>query len=95
MPDYERVAACAASSSRKRRSELPCLLMCPSRCRPCTGVFAGDQSQVAADLLAATKTLRRPDDQNIGQCRQWTNTGMRHESLRLRILFHLLLNRSR
>src|SRR6516225_1404129 len=27
-----RVAACAASTSKKRSKELPCLLMCPSRC---------------------------------------------------------------
>jgi hypothetical protein len=29
-----RAAACAASTSKKRNSALPCLLMCPNRCRP-------------------------------------------------------------
>src|SRR5579863_4702813 len=29
-----RVAACAASTSKKRNNELPCLLMCPSLCLP-------------------------------------------------------------
>ena len=29
-----RAAACAASTSKKRNNELPCLLMCPSRCLP-------------------------------------------------------------
>src|SRR6266568_6430968 len=29
-----RTADCAASTSRKRNSVLPCLLMCPSRCFP-------------------------------------------------------------
>src|SRR5882762_928608 len=29
-----RAAACAASTSKKRNNVLPCLLICPSRCRP-------------------------------------------------------------
>ena len=29
-----RTAACAASTSKKRSNELPCLLMCPNRCLP-------------------------------------------------------------
>src|SRR2546427_1741379 len=29
-----RAAACDASTSKKRSRELPCLLICPSRCRP-------------------------------------------------------------
>ena len=29
-----RAAACAASTNKNRNKELPCLLMCPSRCLP-------------------------------------------------------------
>jgi len=35
-----------------------------------TGVFARNESGVAADLLAARKPLRRPDDQNVGHPRE-------------------------
>jgi len=38
-----------------------------------TGVLARNEPQVAADLLAATKTFRCPDDQNESQGRDRTN----------------------
>src|SRR5215470_14491327 len=49
-------------------------------------------AQIAADLLAATKTLRRTDDQNVSKRRQWADTWMRHESLCFPTQFNLLLN---
>ena len=33
-PVLSRTALCAASTSKPRKNGLPCLLMCPSRCRP-------------------------------------------------------------
>src|SRR5713101_3611171 len=36
-----------------------------------TGVFARNQSHIAADLFTAWKPLRRPDDQHVGQRCQW------------------------
>src|ERR1700730_5510225 len=37
--------------------------------RASTGVLARDQSDIAADLLAALEPLRCPNDQHEGQCR--------------------------
>src|SRR5271167_1169614 len=44
-----------------------------------TGVFTGNQPQVAANLLAASKTLRRSDDQHKGEGSEGTNPRMRHQ----------------
>src|SRR5713101_1326912 len=38
-----------------------------------TGVFTGDEPNVAADLLAASKALRSPDNQHEGQRREWAH----------------------
>jgi hypothetical protein len=44
-----------------------------------TGILLRNQSQIAADLLAALEPLHRPDDQHEGQRRQRAHTRMRHE----------------
>jgi len=41
--------------NKKRNKELPCLLMCPNRCFPGTGVLTRNHPHVRADLLAALK----------------------------------------
>ena len=53
------------------------------------------QPQIACDLLATLKTIRSPDDQHEGQCRQWTYPRMRHQALRLRTFLRFLLDRLR
>ena len=87
-----RTVTCAASTSRKRSSELPCFVMWPSRRRLPAGVFQWHQSEITRDLLAALKPVWSADDQHEGQRRQCTYTGMCLQSLRLRTLLHLLLD---
>jgi hypothetical protein len=57
-----RAAACAASTNKKRNNALPCLLMCPSLCRPALESSPGNEPRVAADLLATRKPIRCPND---------------------------------
>src|ERR1700694_6300670 len=44
-----------------------------------TGVLAGRESNIAAELLAAPEPSRCSDDQQEGPCRQWTHSRMCHE----------------
>ena len=57
-----------------------------------TGVFRRNQSDIAADLLAALKSFRSSDDQHEGQCRQWTYARVCHEALHFGLLLRLLLD---
>src|SRR5580700_4585168 len=65
-------AAWAASTSKNRNKELPCLLMCPAG----TGVLTRNLSYIRPDLLAALKPSRSSDDQHIGECPKRSHAGM-------------------
>ena len=91
-PGWTRAAAWAASTSKKRNKELPCLLMCPSRCLPSTGVLTRNHPHVGADLLAARKPSRSSDDQHVGECRERTHAGMGHQSQHLGSFLGFLLD---
>src|SRR5215467_4793999 len=57
------------------------------------GVFQGNQTEVASDLLATPKALRLPDDQHERHRGEWPDARMGRQSLRLGTLLHLLLHR--
>src|SRR5206468_13005183 len=65
-----RTVTWAASTSRKRSRELPCLLMWPSRSPIPAGLLRRHQPHIAGDLLGAAKAFRRSDDQFERQRRQ-------------------------
>jgi len=68
---------CAASTSKKRTIELPCLVMCPRRRRfPLD--FSNGTKPIGRDLLATLNPFRFSDDQHEGQCGQCTHSGMGH-----------------
>jgi hypothetical protein len=48
-----------------------------------TGILTRDHPHVRADVFAALKPRRSSNDQHVGECRQRTDTGMRHQPLRL------------
>src|SRR6202167_6243845 len=47
-----------------------------------TGVLRRNQSDIAANLLAALKSFRSSDDQHEGQCGERSYTGVRHQPQR-------------
>ncbi len=57
------------------------------------GVFQRHQSEIARHLLPARKAVGFSEDQHERQCGERTDTGMRHQALRLRALLHFLLDR--
>src|SRR6267143_3778239 len=58
-----------------------------------TGVFTGNQPNVAADLLATRKPVRRPNDENVDQTRDGSHARMRHQLQHLGPLLGFLLDR--
>ena len=62
-----RAVTWAASTSKKRNIELPCLVICPSRRRFPLESSKGTNPKISGDLLATLKSLRSPDDQHEGQ----------------------------
>ena len=73
-----RTAACAASTSKKRNKELPCLVMCPSRCLPPLEILAGNHPHVVADLLASMKSTWSSNDQHVSESRKGAHAWMGH-----------------
>jgi len=59
-----RAAAWAASTSKKRNKELPCLLICPSRCLPPLQVFKSRRLRIRG-LTRALQLLRVPQSGNV------------------------------
>src|SRR5579864_45748 len=59
------------------------------------GLLRRNQPDVAGQLLAAVEALRRSDHQLVGQCRQRTDSGMRHQQSRYWTLLHFLFQRMR
>src|SRR5271166_2575963 len=43
------------------------------------GLFRRNQTHIAGDLLAAVKTFGSSDHQLESQCREWADSGMRHQ----------------
>src|SRR2546421_179966 len=66
---------------------------------PCTSTsfpaFEPNQPGVAADLLAARKPLRSPNDQNVDQPRDGSHARMRHQQQHLGPFLGFLLDRCR
>ncbi len=60
-----------------------------------TGILTGNEPCVAADLLAARKPIRSPDDQHLGQPRKGSHARMRHQPQHLGPLLGVLLDRCR
>src|SRR5215467_6057368 len=83
----------AASTSRKRKMELPCLVMCPKRRRFPLDFSSGTQSEISGYLLPAVKALHLAENQDERQCGERTHSGMGHQALCLRTLLCLLLDR--
>src|SRR5215831_20737596 len=86
-----RTVTCAASTSKKRTIELPCLVMSQSSTVPAR-FFQRHQSEIARHLLAAVKAFGVPDDLHEGQGGKGTNSGMSHQPLCLRTFFRFLLD---
>src|SRR5215472_3513286 len=57
------------------------------------GVFTGNHSHIRSDLPAAVESLRRADDQHVGQCRNRAHARMRRQPQRVRPLPGFLLHR--
>ena len=57
------------------------------------GVFQWNQTEIAGHLLATLKAFGFSDDQHERHCGEWTDTGMRRQSLCLRALLHFLFHR--
>jgi len=60
-----------------------------------TGVFAGDESHIAADLLAARKPVGSHDDDHEGQRRDGSYARMRHQPQHLGPFLGFLLDGGR
>src|SRR5580704_2970056 len=59
------------------------------------GFLRRNQTHIAGDLLATTETFGSANHQLEGQCRQYPDSGMRHQSPRDGPLRYFLLERSR
>jgi hypothetical protein len=57
-----------------------------------TGVLARDESNVATDLLATGKPIRRPNDLNVGQPGDGSHPRMRHQAQYVGPLIGFLLD---
>ena len=57
-----------------------------------TGVLTGNEPDVAADLLAARKPIRSPDDESVDQRRDGSHPRMRHQQHHLGPLMGFSLN---
>src|ERR1700733_13305727 len=56
------------------------------------GLFQRNQTEIAGHLLATLKAFGLSDDQHERHCGEWTDSGMRRQSLRLRTLLHFLFH---
>ena len=90
-----RTVTCAASTSKKRNKELPCLLVVSQSAPLSAGIFLRAQTEIAGDLLAAAEAISFPEDEYESNRRQRSHSRMTHQALRLRTFLCLLLNRSR
>src|SRR6266446_8093121 len=80
-----RVAPCRRLGRFYQQETQQCIALLADVSQPLmvsTGVFTGNQPNVAADLLATWKTFPSSNDQHEGECRKRTHARMRHQSLR-------------
>src|ERR1700679_96380 len=69
--------SCFEQQETPQRAAL--LVNAPQLLMPRAGIFCRNQSDIAADLLAAPKPLRSSDDENEGQRRDRPYAGMTHQ----------------
>src|SRR6267143_4666831 len=74
-----RAAAWAASTSKNRNKELPCLLMCPSRCLPALESSLGIIPTYVPICLPQWNRSGVPDDQHVD--RKSTRLNSSHSSI--------------
>ena len=92
-PSSSRHTVCTLSTSSMRRNGFPCLLIDPRSPSLTRAVFARDQTQVAGHLLATLEACHISHRDYIGQGRDGTDPGLRHQQARSRVLLRRLLDR--
>src|SRR5258708_20409417 len=93
-----RVAPCRRLGRFYQQETQQCIALLADVSQPLmvsTGVFTGNQPNVAADLLATWKTFPSSNDQHEGDCRKRAHAGMRHHPQHFSPLLPFLLDGSR
>jgi hypothetical protein len=76
-----------------RRNGLPCLLIEPNRRRLLELCSLGIKPRLAGHLFATLETCHIPQRDYLGQGRDGTDPGLRHEESRSRVFMRHTLNR--